>query len=946
MKKVLSGLFLIPFLTTGMQAQVVTTDLPYFTIEDSINLTFDATQGNGNLNGLSPVYMHTGVISPSSDHEGHWQKQVSLWGEAEPTVQMTGIGGNQHTMAMNLSSFYGVSTGNKVRALAMVFRNADGSVVGQNADGSDIMIPVFESTTDLDAVIMDPIVPGKIVSQGDPVQFNVQTNDPSALVNLYMDGLLIGQGFGDDVSAGVNTTSIGKFELTSSVEANGQTVLDTTYFVVRPDVTVADPPAGIEPGITFMNSTTVTLCLWTPFKEFTYAIGDFSEWEVDPDFLMNRSVDGERHWITLNNVNAGQEYRFQYYVDGLFKIADPYSYKILEEYSDASINPIIYPNLIPYPEDLTHGNVSVFETDMPEYQWQTTGFTAPVKEDLVIYELLIRDFSLRKDFIAVKDSIPYLKSLGINAVQLMPIMEFEGNNSWGYNPIFFNAVDKRYGPADNLKELIDELHAEGIAVILDIVPNHAFGRNPYVKMYWDAGLQRPAWNSPYFNPVATHPFSVGYDFNHESGYVRTMWHRIFRYWIEEYNVDGYRLDLTKGLTQVNSGDDIGAWTQFDQSRVNILFDYANTMWSYAPDFHIIFEHLGDNTEETAIANGNVMLWSKATDQFNQASMGWPGDSDWGYQTSYQTKGWNMPRAISYMESHDEERLMYKNVLFGNGTNPDHMANDTATSLFRMQGLGAMFFLIPGPKMIWQFGELGYDFSINWPSGTEETRVDAKPVRWNYMWEEPRQVLYSVWSALIKLKHEQPVYSCTDYGLDLGGTGKRMWLSHPDMNVSVTYNSDVTGFDMTPDFQHTGTWYNYFTGEPYEVNQTSQTLYYGPGQYYVFTDQPLPIPDTSFVPFPEENPDDISETDRSALKVYPNPTSSSAIIEFELDGENLQSIEVLDLMGRTVDQLNISNSRNAGLNRFKWNADGFENGQYIFKVVTDKQIRSKMIAIQR
>jgi hypothetical protein len=163
---------------------------------------------------------------------------------------------------------------------------------------------------------------------------------------------------------------------------------------------------------------------------------------------------------------------------------------------------------------------------------------------------------------------------------------------------------------------------------------------------------------------------------------------------------------------------------------------------------------------------------------------------------------------------------------------------------------------------------------------------------------------------------------------------------------VTYNSDVTGFDMTPDFQHTGTWYNYFTGEPYEVNQTSQTLYYGPGQYYVFTDQPLPIPDTSFVPFPEENPDDISETDRSALKVYPNPTSSSAIIEFELDGENLQSIEVLDLMGRTVDQLNISNSRNAGLNRFKWNADGFENGQYIFKVVTDKQIRSKMIAIQR
>lgn len=637
-------------------------------------------------------------------------------------------------------------------------------------------------------------------------------------------------------------------------------------------------------------------------------------------------------------------------MNGEIKVADPYSYKILEEHSNASINPNIYPNLIDYPEDLTHGNVSIFETDMAEYQWQNTSFNTPVKEDLVIYELLIRDFSLRKDFIAVRDSLIYLKKLGINVVQLMPVMEYEGNESWGYNPIFNFAVDKRYGTADGLKELIDACHNLDMAVILDIVPNHYFGRSPYVRLYWDEDAEQP-FNSPFFNPVATHPFSVGYDFNHESGYVRTMWHRIFKYWIDEFHVDGYRMDLTKGLTQNNTGGDVGAWSQYDQSRVNILFDYANTIWSYAPDFHVIFEHLSDNAEETVIANGNVLLWSKATEQFNQATMGWPGDADWSWQTSYQAKGWNMPRAIGYMESHDEERLMFKNVTYGNGTNPDHMANDTATALYRMQGIGAMFLLIPGPKMIWMFGELGYDYSIFWPSGTEETRVDPKPVRWNYFWEQPRQAIYNSWSAFNTLKHMQPVFSCTDYGLDLGGTGKRMWLSHPDMKVSVTYNSDVTGFDMTPDFQHTGTWYNYMTGEPLQVNQTNMTLYYEPGQYYIFTDQLLPVPDTTFMPEPGTEPDGIAEeTDPLRTRIYPNPTTGTAYIEYTLESDEAHSIEIRDITGRSVRTIT-SNINNAGLNRVVWNGmddngNAVSNGQYIVTITTDKFRLSKMLVLAR
>lgn len=945
MKK-LANLALSLFLGTAAFSQVVTTDLPYFTVDDSINLTFNAALGNGNLSGVNPVYMHTGVIKSSSDHEGHWRSQVSLWGEADPEVQMTSQGGDIHTKGINISSFYGIGNWEDLKALAMVFRNADGSVVGSNADNSDILIPIFESTTDLDAVIMDPIRPGKIINQGDPLDFNVRTNNPGSLVNLYMDGTLVGQGLGDDVSASVSTAQVGKFYVSYTAESGGVTIFDTTYFIVRAPNVVEDPPAGIEPGINIVNSTTVTLCLWAPFKQFCYAMGDFSNWEVDPAYQMKQSTDGERYWITLNNITPQTEYRFQYFVDGLKKIADPYSYKILEEHSDGGINPNIYPDLIDYPDGLTHWDVSVFETDMPDYQWQVTDFERPAKEDLVIYELLIRDFSFRKNFQSVVDSLDYLKKLGINAIQLMPVIEFEGNDSWGYNPIYFMATDKKYGPADDLKAMIDACHAEGIAIILDIVPNHAFGRNPYVQMYWDAGLQRPAWNSPYFNDVPRHPFNVGYDFNHESGYVRTMFHRIFKYWIEEFNIDGYRVDLSKGLTQTNSGEDIGYWSQYDQSRVNIIFDYANTIWSYDPDFLFSLEHLGDNAEETVLANGNIMLWSKATDQYNQATMGYPNNSDWGWQTDYQAKGWNLPRAISYMESHDEERLMYKNVNFGNGVNPDHNATDTTTALRRMQAAGAMFFLIPGPKMMWMFGELGFDYSINWPSGTEVSRTAPKPIRWNYLWEQPRQSLYNTWGCIINLKHEHPVYSCTTYGMDLGGTGKRMWLSHPDMNTSITANFSVTGFDMTPDFQHTGTWYNYFTGEPYEVNQTTQTQYYNPGDFYIYTDQPLPICDTTFIPFPEE-PDAIGEPDVLLSKVYPNPFNQNLYIDFELATNDRATVQVFDMMGQRVKTLH-DNSNHLGLRRVMWNGQDesgnpVSNGQYLVLITTpDHQVSKKVI----
>ena len=99
--------------------------------------------------------------------------------------------------------------------------------------------------------------------------------------------------------------------------------------------------------------------------------------------------------------------------------------------------------------------------------------------------MLLRDFLAAHDWNTLTDTLDYFTELGINAIELMPVSEFEGNESWGYNPSFYFAADKYYGPASDLKVFIDSCHGQGIAVILDMVLNHSYGQSPLVQLYFD-----------------------------------------------------------------------------------------------------------------------------------------------------------------------------------------------------------------------------------------------------------------------------------------------------------------------------------------------------------------------------------------------------------------------------------------------------------------------------
>lgn len=840
----------------GSGITLISTNPVFPQADQGVTITFNALMGNGGLAGYEDgdVYAHIGVITSESTSTSDWKYVKTEWGENTDDTQLTRIDDDLYELYIeNLTDYFEVPDGETIEEIAMVFRSEEADEYGSYLEGKDtgsqdIFVEVYQDEL---AVKMtyptdsDPLVDGNSVLPVCASSLNAEG------MELYIDSELLTTETTDQLTYGLNPTTLeaGSHWLVVHATQASQTVYDSVLIFIQDDPTIAELPDGVVAGINYIDDETVTLVLHDPAmeKEFAFVIGDFNNWLVSEESYMNITPGGDYFWVTITGLTPGEEYAFQYYIDGELKIADPYTDKVLDQYNDVYIEETTYPDLKAYPSGQTIGNVSVFQTAQEPFAWEIESFTPEAvnasQSDLVIYELLIRDFVDDRDIASVTEKLDYLEDLGINAIELLPFNEFEGNDSWGYNPSFYFAPDKAYGTKEAYKTFIDECHKRGIAVIMDMVLNHSYSQSPLAQMYWNDATSQPADNNPWYNVSATHPYSPGSDFNHESEYTRAFSKRVMTYWLEEYKIDGYRFDLSKGFTQTYSGDDVDAWGDYDQSRVNIWSDYYDHIKSVNSNAYVILEHLSDNDEEVVLADMGLMLWGKATDEFNQATMGYSSDSDysWAY---YNERGFSYPNLVAYMESHDEERLMYQNLEYGNSYG-SYDVTDEATAIERMKAIYPLYYAVPGPKMIWQFGETGYDYSINYcTDGTisDDCRTSAKPIRWDYMDDYNRQELYQVVAAMSKLKTEQEAFESGSYGKDISGYEKRAWISHESMNIVIGGNFDVVAQDMQPSFQSTGTWYNYFTGESFEVSDASgHTLTMEPGGYYVFTDQPLERP---------------------------------------------------------------------------------------------------------
>jgi 1,4-alpha-glucan branching enzyme len=535
-------------------------------------------------------------------------------------------------------------------------------------------------------------------------------------------------------------------------------------------------------GITRISDDSLAFVLFAPKKQTVHLIGDFNQWAVSDTYKMMK--DGDRFWIKIGNLDKNKEYVCQYLIDNKIRIADPYSNKISDPWNDKDILEAIYPNLIKYPSGQSE-IAMVVSTKSDDYNWKVSNYTVSDPSKLVIYELLIRDFTEQRSIKSVQSKLSYLKELGVNAIELMPFNEFEGNDSWGYNPSFYFATDKAYGTSNDYKTFIDECHINGMAVFMDMVLNHSYGQSPMVRMYQNG--DKVSADNPWYNVNSPNTsYSWGYDFNHESKYTQAFVDSVCAYWLKEYKIDGFRFDFTKGFTN-KSGDG----QAFDQSRINILERMTSEIWKRKNDAVVIFEHLADNSEEKVLAEYGILLWGNLNYNMNEATMGWgnepnngslKGDISWG---SYKQRGWTKPNLVAYMESHDEERIMFKNEQWGKDDPASgYDVRDLATGLKRTEAAAVILFSIPGPKMIWQFGELGYDFELN------NDRLGKKPIRWDYYEVPERKALYDVFAKMIEFHKNNPTFSTSDYTIDLKDNFKTVTLRGSNETVVVMANFDV------------------------------------------------------------------------------------------------------------------------------------------------------------
>lgn len=930
----------------------------------SITLTCDASRGNKGLLGYTPVsdvYVHIGVITSLSTSSSDWKYVVNNNFNAPATiVQTVSLGNDKWSFTINggLRSFFGITnTAERVVKIAILFRSGNGSKVQRNADGSDMYVPVYDDGlyARIDSPLMQPLfrpIPQTIaVTTGDHLPVKAVASK-AATCKIFFNGNLVNTATAATaVSADLVITGTGSQSVIAEANDGTNTARDTLNFLVNGTVNMAALPAGTKDGINYEpGDTSVTLVLFAPGKKRVAVLGDFTNWTETLSSQMNMTPDSTRFWLRIGGLAAGTEYAYQYLVDGSLRIADYYAEKILDPANDPYIPAATYPNLKSYPAGKTTGIVSVLQTAKPAYNWQVTNFQRPDKKNLVIYELLLRDFVGEHNFQTLKDTLSYLVRLGVNAIEVMPFSEFEGNLSWGYNPNFFLAPDKFYGTENSVRQFVDACHQKGIAVIMDLVMNHCMGSAPMAQLYWDAANNRPAADNPWLNPVATHPYNVGNDFNHEAAATRNLVARTVRHWLTQYKLDGFRWDLSKGFTQVNNPTDVTAWSNYDASRIAIWKRIYDTMQQVSPNAYCILEHFAANTEEKELADYGMLLWGNQNYGFNQATMGYVSGSDFSGGIA-KSRGWTNPHLVTYQESHDEERLMYKNLAYGNNAG-NYSVKDSNTALQRNAMAAAFWAMIPGPKMMWQFGELGYPYSINTCSnGSVDAggacRLDPKPIRWDYYNQPARKALFEVYARLIKLKCTPNFAGVFTNGIstwDLSGNVKWLQVAGDSLQLIVIGNFDVNVQTAAISFPSAGTWYSYLGNTTRTVGSGPQTISLQPGEYYVYTNRNLSNSVVTAIG-PTEN-----TATTFSVSITPNPVFSIAQVSYHLPEAADVTLTLLDITGKNLGTV-FRGFRPAGNHTVTLQA-GFlqekipSNGLYLVRIQYNRKTRIEKLLLIR
>jgi len=275
-------------------------------------------------------------------------------------------------------------------------------------------------------------------------------------------------------------------------------------------------------------------------------------------------------------------------------------------------------------------------------------------------------------------------------------------------------------------------------------------------------------------------------------------------------------------------------------------------------------------------------------------------------------------------------------------------------LARTEAMTAVLFSIPGPKMIWQFGEVGYDFSINYcENGTisGDCRTALKPVRWDY-WTNLspnwRRRLYDANAAMMNLRLKRPnafnsntiVDNISDLGTSLV---KKVVINHSTLKMVTVANFNVNQVTTSITFPTAGTYYDYTRGGTFNAFGSPQNITLNPGEYRVFVDQNIEGGLVTSVP------EQVINQDNFQFAVYPNPVQSSAFVQYDLPQSGLVNIRLLNYQGQVMGVQNlgfqVKGRQIFEFNRYKFSSTTLAPGSYLLQIQVGNESSQQKIIIQ-
>jgi maltooligosyltrehalose trehalohydrolase len=429
--------------------------------------------------------------------------------------------------------------------------------------------------------------------------------------------------------------------------------------------------------------------------------------------------------------------------------------------------------LDPVSREFGVGKQSAFTLGYQSYAWSAAeaGWRTPALADLVMYELNIAEFG--GDLGRAAARLPYLRDLGVNAIEVMPLSNVGGVVDWGYLPIGYFGVDERFGNRADFQRFVDRAHGLGIAVVVDMVYGHTGVDFPYYDLY--ARLRYD--ENPFMGPFAKDYFSsFGKSTDFRRALTRDYFHSVTHHWLDVYHVDGIRYDCVPNYWDGPLGDgysnSVYQAYQLAKAKLGEGAPYWSRFDGGAGEVRLIqcAEQLEAPGEVLSATYSNCTWQNMSFDAAKAVARGDRGRiADWGLQLgpgycpeSVTSNGDTLSkRALQYIENHDHERFVCN---FGLG-NPDEAASPLFLQgdrrrWYKVQPYLIATFLSRGIPLIWEGQELCENYFL--PDYGDGRVALLRPVRWDYFYDEVGRGTVRLVRDILRIRRERAQFRRGEY----------------------------------------------------------------------------------------------------------------------------------------------------------------------------------------